>query len=109
LDRDRDEHDRRVEAATAATLLALESRDEARRLLDEATRAAAVELEVLTDLGVSSGRAAVLLDLETAQVRRLARAGTRRPTVARDEPSAPSGAGSAKSTGGGEGGAGRAG
>jgi hypothetical protein len=109
LDRDRDEHDRRVEQATAATLLALESREEARRLLDEVTRAAAVELEALLGLGVSIERAAVLLDLDSTEVRRLARVGARRPMVERGELSACGGAASANSTGGGESGAGRAG
>jgi hypothetical protein len=75
-----------VEQATAAALLALESRDEAQHVLDEAIRNVAAELLVLTALDVSLERAAGLLDLDTAEVRRLARTGAGRTSVKAVEP-----------------------
>ncbi len=74
LDRARDEQDQCLEEATAAVLLALESRDQADRALDAATRRAGEEVRLLLALQVSAERAAALLDLTVIEVRRLARA-----------------------------------
>ncbi len=74
LDRARDEHDQRLEEATAAALLALEGRDQAARALQTATGRAGEAVRLLLALQVSAERAAALLDLTVIQVRRLARA-----------------------------------
>ncbi len=74
LDRARDEQDQRLEEATAAALLALESRDEADRVLQTATGRAGEAVRLLLALQVSAERAAALLDLTVIEVRRLARA-----------------------------------
>ncbi len=74
LDRARDEQDQRLEEATAAVLLALESRNQAARVLQTATRRAGEEVRLLLALQVSAERAAALLDLPVIEVRRLGRA-----------------------------------
>ncbi len=74
LDRARDEQDQRLEEATAAVLLALESRDEADRVLQTATGRVGELVRLLLAMQVSVERAAALLDLTVIEVRRLARA-----------------------------------
>jgi len=74
LDRARDEQDQRLEEATAAALLTLESHDQAERALQTATGRAGEEVRLLLALQVSAERAAALLDLTVIEVRRLARA-----------------------------------
>jgi hypothetical protein len=74
LDRDRDQHDRRVEEATAGALLAWEVRIEAQRGLDTATAQFGEALRALTAEGVSVERAAALLELDVTEMRRLAKA-----------------------------------
>ncbi len=74
LDRARDEQDQRLEEATAAALLTLESRDQADRVLQTATGQAGEAVRLLLALQVSAERAAALLDLTVTEVRRLARA-----------------------------------
>ena len=71
LDAARDEQDRRVEEATAAALVALEARREAEQALQAATAALGETLRTLLAEDVSTERAAALLELDTAEVRRL--------------------------------------
>ena len=77
LDAGRDEHDRRVEEATAEAPVALEARREAEQGLQAATATLAETLRALLGEDVSVERAAVLLELDTAEVRRLAKAADR--------------------------------
>ncbi|MHA3700719.1 hypothetical protein ACXR2U_00925 [Jatrophihabitans sp. YIM 134969] len=74
LDRARGDQDARIEAATAAALLALEVRAEAARALDATQADVAVALRQLLAEGVSVSRAAALLELDAAEVRRVTRA-----------------------------------
>ena len=74
LDAARDEHDRRVEAATAAALVALEARWEAEQELQAATATLAETLRTLFAEDVPVERAAALLELDPAEVRRLTKA-----------------------------------
>jgi electron transfer flavoprotein alpha subunit len=73
LDAARDEHDRRVKEATAEALVALEARREAEHALAVATAALGETLRTLLAEDVPAERAAALLDLDTAEVRRLTR------------------------------------
>jgi hypothetical protein len=77
LDTARDEHDRRVEHATAAALVALDARREAERALASATAALGETLRRLLAEDVPAERAAALLELDTAEVRRLTKAADR--------------------------------
>ena len=77
LDAARDEHDRRIEEATAEALVALEARSEAEQALVVATAALGETLRTLLAEDVSAERAAALLELDTAEVRRLAKAADR--------------------------------
>ena len=74
LDAARDEHDRRIEEATAEALVALEVRREAEQALQSATAALSETLRTLLAEEVSAERAAALLELDSAEVRRLAKA-----------------------------------
>ena len=78
LDAARDEHDRRVEEATAEALVALEARSEAEQALAVATAALGETLRTLLAEDVPAERAAALLELDSAEVRRLTKA-TERP------------------------------
>ncbi|RZU31028.1 hypothetical protein [Blastococcus saxobsidens] len=71
LDVARDEQDRRVEEATAEALVALEARSEAEQALLAATAALRETLRTLLAEDVPVERAAALLELDTAEVRRL--------------------------------------
>jgi hypothetical protein len=77
LDAARDEHDRRVEEVTAEALLALEARQEAEQALVAATAALGETLQKLLAEGVPAERAAALLELDIAEVRRLTKAADR--------------------------------
>ncbi|RZU33534.1 hypothetical protein [Blastococcus saxobsidens] len=74
LDAARDEHDRRVEQATAEALVALEARSEAEQTLAVATAALGETLRTLLAEDVPAERAAALLELDIAEVRRLTKA-----------------------------------
>ena len=71
LDAARDEHDRRIEEATAEALVALEARSEAEQALASATAALGETLRTLLAEDVPAERAAALLELDAAEVRRL--------------------------------------
>lgn len=75
LDVARDEHDRRIEEATAEAVVALEVRSEVEQAL--ATAALGETLRTLLAEDVSAERAAALLELDTAEVRRLTKAADR--------------------------------
>ena len=85
LDAARDEHDRRIEQATAEALVALETRSEAEQALAAATAALGETLFTLLAEGVPAERAAALLELDTAEVRRLMKAADR-PSPAAAKP-----------------------
>jgi hypothetical protein len=84
LDAARDKHDRRVEEATAEALVALEARSEAEQALAAAaaaTTTAATLAETLRALlaeDVSAEQTAALLEMDTAEVRRLTKMTERR-------------------------------
>lgn len=75
LDQERDEKDSRIEAAAADVLVALDGRGEVERALESATALAGQALRVLLAEDVSPERAADLLELDLAEVRRLVKAG----------------------------------
>ena len=77
LDAARDEQDRRVEDATAEALMALEARRQAEQALQAATAALGETLRALLAEDVSAERAAALLELDAADVRRLTKAAGR--------------------------------
>ena len=77
LDAARDEHDRRVEQATAEALVALEARSEAEQALAAATPALGETLRTLLAEDVPAERAAALLELDVAEVRRLTKTSER--------------------------------
>jgi hypothetical protein len=74
LDAARDDQDRRVEEATAEALVALEARSEAEQALAAATAALGETLRTLLAEDVPAERAAALLELDTAEIRRLTKA-----------------------------------
>ncbi len=74
LDRARDEQDQRIEGATASVLIALEVRAEAERALESATSQVGEMLKALLVEDVSAERAAALLELDVAEVRRFVKA-----------------------------------
>jgi hypothetical protein len=82
LDAARDEHDRRVEQATAEALVALEARSEAEQALAAATAALGETLRSLLAEDVPAERAAALLEMDTAEVRRLTKTTDRPPPAA---------------------------
>lgn len=84
LDQERDQKDSRIEAATANVLVALDARSEVEVALEAATVQAGQALRLLLAEDVSPERAADLLELELADVRRLARAG--QPAVSGQAP-----------------------
>jgi hypothetical protein len=86
LDRARDEQDRRVEAATADVLVGLAARDQALVALAEQAGAVADALRVLMGLDVSAERAAGLVDLDVAEIRRLAKLGAQRAAAQMAKP-----------------------
>ncbi len=73
LDRQRDEADQRIEEAAAVVLVALEDREETEQALEAATGKVAEALRLLMAEDVSAERAAALLELDVAEVRRLAK------------------------------------
>jgi uncharacterized membrane protein YccC len=81
LDAARDEHDRRVEQATAEALVALEARSEAEQALAAATAALGETLRRLLAEDIPAERAAALLELATAEVRRLTKTTERAPST----------------------------
>ena len=85
VDAARDEHDRRVEEATAEALVALEARSEAEQALAVATAALVETLRTLLAEDVPVERAAALLELDTAEVRRLTKT-TDRPAATQGTP-----------------------
>lgn len=84
LDRERGEHDLRIEEATAATLVALEVSADAERALEAAQAEVGESLRLILAEDVSVARAAALLDLDVSEVRRLMKAA---PTDAAEQPS----------------------
>jgi hypothetical protein len=85
LDAARDEHDRRVEEATAEALVALEARSEAEQALATATAALGETLRTLLAEDVPAERVAAPLELDTAEVRRLTKTADR-PSPAAAKP-----------------------
>jgi hypothetical protein len=77
LDAARDEHDRRIEQVTAEALVALEARSEVEQALAAATAALGETLRTLLAEDVPVERAAALLELDIAEVRRLTKAADR--------------------------------
>jgi hypothetical protein len=73
LDQDRDEQDARVEQAAASALLALDLRVAAERDLAAATAELAAAVQALFAEGVGVDRVAALLEVELADIRRLAK------------------------------------
>lgn len=73
LDRDRDAQDQRIEEATAATLVALEHLTEAEDARTAATVMVGEALRELLAEDVTPERAAALLELDAAEVRRLSK------------------------------------
>ena len=71
LDRTRDEHDQRVEEATACALIALEVRAAAEAALDVARKRVGEALRLMIAEDVSVDRAAALVEIDAAEVRRL--------------------------------------
>lgn len=74
LDRARGEQDKRVEEATAETLVALQGRDDAERALEAARAEVRGSLRKILAEDVSVERAAALLDVDVTEVRRLIKA-----------------------------------
>ena len=74
LDKARDDQDQRIEEATAGALVALEARADAERALEVATGQAGEALKVLLAEDVAAEKAAALLELDVAEVRRLVKA-----------------------------------
>ena len=80
LDKTRDAQDQRIEEATAGALVALEARADAESALEAATGQAGEALKVLKVLkvllaeDVAAEKAAALLELDVAEVRRLVKA-----------------------------------
>jgi electron transfer flavoprotein alpha subunit len=85
LDAARDEHDRRIEEATAKALVTLEARREAEQVLAAATAALGETLRSLLAEDVPAERAAALLELDIAEVRRLTKS-TDRPSPGAAKP-----------------------
>jgi hypothetical protein len=85
LDAARDEHDRRVEEATAEALVALEVRREVEQALEAATATLAETLRTLLAEDVPAERVAALLELDTAEIRRLTKT-TERPAATPAKP-----------------------
>ena len=74
LDTARDEQDQRIEEATASAMVALEVRADAERSLELATSKGGEALKLLLAQDVGVDKAAALLELDVAEVRRLVRA-----------------------------------
>jgi hypothetical protein len=85
LDRDRDAKDQRIEVAAAAALMALDDRAEAQRAVDASVARVADAVRALLQEGVPPDRAAALLELDVAEVRRLSRAGSSTQNHREDE------------------------
>jgi DNA-directed RNA polymerase specialized sigma24 family protein len=109
LDRERDEHDRRVEEATAAALLAWEMRGEVLRELDGVTERFGDALRALMGEGVSVERASALLELDVTEMRRLAKTAASAGTSSKEAKSAPASVATLPSAAGGASAARRAG
>jgi len=73
LDADRDAQDRRIEEATAAALLALGERAEAEKAVEAATAELGKAVRELLADDVTPGKAAELVGISGAEVRRLAK------------------------------------
>ncbi len=85
LDRSRDEADRKVEEATATTLIALDARDAVVAELEAAEQNVSSALrELLACPGVTLDRAASLADLTLTELRRLMRSTAAEETGATD-------------------------
>ncbi|WP_409333194.1 hypothetical protein [Trujillonella humicola] len=85
MDAARDNHDRRIEQATAEALVAVEGRREAEQGLQAATATLAETVRALLAEDVSAERAVALLELDTAEVRRLTKM-TERPAASPARP-----------------------
>jgi len=85
LDRSRDEADRKVEEATATTLIALDARDAVVAALEAAEQNVSSALrDLLARPGVTLDRAAALADLTLTELRRLMRSTAAEDTGATD-------------------------
>ena len=74
LDRDRDAHDQRIEEATAEAFVALDTRGEAQEAVAAATAQLGIAVRKLLAEDVTAEKATALLELDTAEVRRLSKA-----------------------------------
>ena len=81
LDRARGEQDKRIEEATASTLVALQARKDAERALEGAQAEVGQSLRKILAEDVSVERAAALLDLDATEVRRLMKVPTESETA----------------------------
>jgi hypothetical protein len=74
LDRDRDAQDQRIEEATAEAFVALDTRGEAQEAVAAATAQLGIAVRKLLAEDVTAEKAAALLELDMAEVRRLSKA-----------------------------------
>ena len=74
LDRDRDAQDERIEEATAEAFVALDTRAEAQEAVAAATAQVGIAVRKLLTEDVTAEKAAALLELDMAEVRRLSKA-----------------------------------
>jgi hypothetical protein len=74
LDRDRDAQDERIEEATAEAFVALDTRAEAQEAVAAATAQLGTAVRKLLTEDVTAEKAAALLELDMAEVRRLSKA-----------------------------------
>ena len=74
LDRDRDAQDERIEEATAEAFVALDTCGEAQETLAAATAQLGIAVRKLLAEDVTAEKAAALLELDMAEVRRLSKA-----------------------------------
>jgi hypothetical protein len=74
LDRERDAQDQRIEEATAQALVALAARAEAEDAVAAATGELGVAVRKLLEEEVTAERAAALLEIDVAEVRRVSKA-----------------------------------
>jgi hypothetical protein len=73
LDRDRDAQDERIEEATAEAFVALDTRGEAQEAVAAATAQLGIAVRKLLAEDVTAEKAAALLELDMAEVRRLSK------------------------------------
>ncbi len=73
LDRERDDQDLRIEEAAAVALVAVDRLAAARRAVEGAEGEVGDAIRALLGVGIAAGRAAALLEMDAAEVRRYAK------------------------------------